>query len=121
MPLRSLNRPIGAVCLAALSIMGQTKWRFPVTIEALQDVPAHAEETGRQVRGVLYVGLGQSFTIKKGRRFLMVKVFDEGECRIEFEKRQYDVSSCPWLDGFTDHQEDVFKVVSGRSDRTRLR
>jgi hypothetical protein len=124
MPLRSLNRPVGAVCiaLAALSTMGQTKWRFPVTIEALQDVAAHAEETGRQVRGVLYVGRGQSFTIKKGRRFLMVKIlYDEGGCRIEFEKRQYDVSSCPWLDGFTDHQEDVFKVVSGRSDRTRLR
>jgi hypothetical protein len=62
---------------------------------------------------VLFVNApGESFTIKKGQRFLMVKVYSEGECRIEFERRQYDVSSCPWMDGFTDHQEDVFKVVS---------
>jgi hypothetical protein len=67
---------------------------------------------------VLYVGRGQSFTVKKGQRFLMVKVYEEGGCRIEFEKKQYDVSSCPWLDGFRDHQEDVFRVVSGdRSER----
>jgi hypothetical protein len=44
----------------------------------------------------------------------MLQVNKEGGCRIEFEKKQYDVSSCPWLDGFTDHQEDVFKVVSER-------
>ena len=39
---------------------------------------------------------------------------DEGECRIKFEKMEYDVTPCPWLDGSIDHQEDVFKVVSGR-------
>ena len=48
----------------------------------------------------------------------MVKIYDEGGCRIEFEKKRYDVSSCPWLDGFTDHQQDVFRVVSTRSSRT---
>jgi hypothetical protein len=60
---------------------------------------------------VLYVGHGQAFTVKKGQRFLMVKIYDEGGCRIEFEKRRYDVSSCPWLDGFTDHQRDVLVAI----------
>ena len=41
---------------------------------------------------------------------MMVKIYDEGGCRIEFEKRRYDVSSCPRLDGFTDHQRDVFRA-----------
>lgn len=92
---------------------GRTKWSLPVIIEALQDVPAQVEGADGQRRAVLYVGPGQLFTVRKGQRFLMVKVYQEGGCRIEFEQQQYDVSSCPWLDGFRDHQEDVFRVVSG--------
>ena len=42
----------------------------------------------------------------------MIKIYSEGECRIRFEKKEYDVSSCPWLDGFSDHQTDIFKVIS---------
>jgi hypothetical protein len=115
MTVKLLSKPILAACitLAVLPTTGQTRWRFPVTIEALQDVPAHAAGTGRQERGVLYVSGGKSFTIRKGQRFLMVKVYAEGECRIQFAKEEYDVSSCPWMDGFTDHQKDVFKIVSG--------
>jgi len=99
---------IGVLVLPA----GQTRWHLPATIEALQDVPARSVQPPSQSRGVLYVSGGKSFTIRKGQRFLMVKIFDEGECRITFENREYDVSSCPWLDGFADHQEDIFKVVS---------
>ena len=100
---------VGTVVLA-----GQTSWRLPVTITAVQDVAARSVETGGQTRGVLYVGRGHSFTIKKGQQFLMVKIAAEGGCRIEYGKRPYDVSSCPWLDGFRDHQEDFFKVVARR-------
>lgn len=119
MEVKLLNKLIFSFCiaLAALPAAGQTKWRLPVTIEALRDVLALSAEKGSQKRGVLYVGGGNSFTIKKGERFLMVKVYAEGECRIQFESREYDVSSCPWMDGFTDHQEDVFKVVSDDSGR----
>jgi len=118
-----LSAPMRAIYIAmvALSTIDQTTWHFPVTIEALQDVPAHIEEAGGQRRGVLYVGRGSSFIVQKGRRFLMVKVNAEGGCRIEFEKREYDVSSCPWLDGFRDHQKDVFRVVSGGPGNTILR
>jgi hypothetical protein len=93
--------------------IAQTRWHLPATIEALQDVPARPVETGVQARGVLYVTGGKAFTIKQGRRFLMVKIASEGACRIEFDKRRHDVSSCPWLDGFADHQTDVFKVIAG--------
>lgn len=118
-----LSLPVRTLCAGvfALSTMGQAGRHLPVTIEALKDVPAHAEEGNAQKRGVLYVDRGQSFTVRKGERFLMVKINQEGSCRIEFEKRQYDVSSCPWLDGFRDHQEDVFKVVSGRAGRANRR
>jgi hypothetical protein len=116
MGVRCLRPAIGTLCIviAAFPTVRQTKWRLPATIEAVQDVSAQPVETGRQARGVLYVGRGNLFTIKKGQRFLMVKVAAEGGCRIEYEKNQYDVSSCPWLDGFRDHQEDFFKVVAGR-------
>lgn len=99
---------------ATFPTTGQTKWRLPAQIEAVQDILAQPFETQGQVRGVLYVGRGNSFTIKKSERFLMVTVGAEGGCRVEFNKKQYDASSCPWLDGFTDHQQDFFKVVSGR-------
>jgi hypothetical protein len=104
---------IGCIGLLVLSADTRGRWRLPATIEALQDVPAQSIQRSHQLRGVLYVAGEGTFTIEKGQRFLMVKVYDEGECRIKFKNREYDVSSCPWLDGFTDHQENVFKVVSG--------
>lgn len=88
----------------------QTKWQLPVTIEALQDVPVRADGGSRQVRGVINAAVSEPFTVKKGQRFQMVAILEEGGCRIEFETRQFDVSSCPWLDGFRDHQADVFAV-----------
>jgi hypothetical protein len=106
---------VGCIGFLVLSASTQATWRLPATIEALQDVPVQSVQPSRQLRGVLYVAGEGTFTIKRGQRFLMVKVYDEGECRIKFEKREYNVSSCPWLDGFTDHQEDVFKVASDRN------
>jgi hypothetical protein len=105
---------IGLAMIATVATIGQARWRLPATIEAVQDVSTRSVETAGQARGVLYVGRGNSFTIKKGEHFLMVKIATEGGCRIEYEKRQYNVSSCPWLDGFRDHQEDFFKIVAGR-------
>ena len=111
-----MNKLVVGICGIAVPVLpaGQTGWRLPATIEALQSVSTQSVQPPSQLRGVLYVSGGRSFAIRKGQRFLMVKIFDEGGCRIKFENREYDVSSCPWLDGFTDHQKDVFKVVSGR-------
>jgi hypothetical protein len=100
MAVKFLNKPIFTVCiaLAALSATGQTNWRFPIAIEALQDIPALAAETGGQKRGVLYVGAGESFTIRKGQRFLMVKAYGEGVCQMRFERiRCRFVSLDGWL------------------------
>jgi hypothetical protein len=121
MAVKLMNKPIFAACIAlvVLTAAGQTRWRLPVTIEALQNVLVQAPQTSTQVRGVLHIVGAESFTIKKGQRFLMVRIYTEGECRIQFEKKEYDVSSCPWMDGFTDHQADVFKVVSGDSGRKK--
>jgi hypothetical protein len=82
-----------------------------VTIEAVRDVSAQTVERGGQLRGVLYVSGRRAFTIKNGERFLMVAVGKESGCRIQVKKARFDVSSCPWLDGFRDHQEDFFSVV----------
>jgi len=35
----------------------------------------------------------------------------EGGCTIEYQVMQYEVSSCPWVAGFTDPQADVFVIV----------
>ncbi len=117
-----LIRPLVIASLAcvAATTTDQVTWRLPATIETLADVEARPGEPPAQARGVLYVSGRRTFTIPKGRRFLMTAIAAEGECRIEFETHQYDVSSCPWLDGFADHQVDFFKVVSGRTvDDTR--
>lgn len=107
------------IALAALPAYQSSKaaWRLPATIEALQDVLVRLNDTRKQQRGVLYIAGPKSFepfTITKGQRFQMLAVLREGACRIRFEKNDYLVTSCPWVDGFTDHQIDVFKVVSGR-------
>ena len=79
---------------------------------------------GREPRGALVIGgfdaarefgdrqPGEKFQIKKGERFLMIEIHAEGGCTIKVQQGQFFVGSCPWLDGFTDHQEDVYKVVS---------
>jgi hypothetical protein len=92
-------------------------WRLPVTIEVKQDVNVRTSErrpdgSFGQERGSLYSS--EAFQIKKSQRFQMIKIYTEGECRIRFQRKEYDLSSCPWLDGFADHQEDIFKVISAQ-------
>jgi len=101
-----------AMWLLALTVE-QTRWQFPVTIRVTQDVPAvgrGSEPDGGMRRGRLYIGKS-SFVIKKGQTFEMLKEEGEGGCRIRFQKREYSLGSCPWLDGFTDRQGDIFQIV----------
>ena len=83
----------------------QSRWHLPVTIEVARDVDVRSSERqsdGRygQLRGTLYSS--EAFRIKKGQRFQMVKIYGEGECRIRFQEKEYDLGSWPWLDGFRD-------------------
>ena len=80
----------------------------PLTIELRRDVLVRRDASGGQRRGVLYADT--SFTLKRGARLVMVEVGREGGCRVRYEKRILEVSTCPWLPGFSDHQRDVFRV-----------
>lgn len=97
---------------------GDYVWTLPATIEVLRDVPIRTDDHGAQERGVLYVDRapqGIPTRIEKATRFQMTRIEDEGECTILLLKETLTVTSCPWLFGFSDHQADVFEVVSGRT------
>jgi hypothetical protein len=34
----------------------------------------------------------------------------EGGCRIRFQRREYEIASCWWREGFSDHHADIFVV-----------
>jgi len=105
---------IALSALLMLSSVLQTRWALPVSIRARQDVPVeNSQPLGYEVRGHLYTGPRyQAFVIRKGETLEMIAVGQEGGCRIRFRKQEYDVSSCPWLEGFSDHWTDIFEVVA---------
>ncbi len=85
---------------------------LPVTISVLQDVQINAVEENSGSDGAepgsrySLVTLG----IRRDQQFQMIDIHLEGGCRIMFGDKQYDLASCPWLPGFRDHQENIFKV-----------
>ena len=115
---------IAAIFLIAASDQtnGQTEstpvWdrqSVPITVEVTRDVPVknterRADGNYGQERGSLYSRT--AFRIDKGQRFQMIEVLGEGGCRIEYQGAQHNLSSCPWLPGFRDHQADIFRIVS---------
>ena len=104
------------------TVSAQTRWQLSVTIEVTRDVDVKPSSVlqipggglqGEQ-RGTLYIAIGRdakAFRIMKEHTFQMIKVEPEGGCQIRFENKDYTLGSCPWLDGFTDHQADIFKVI----------
>jgi hypothetical protein len=94
---------------------------LPVTLKVTQDVevrPYSAQERHR--RGTLEVGSdAKAFTIKKGETFQITKLLGEGECRIRFLKKDYDLRSCWWLEGFTDRESDIYQPVATKRAKGR--
>ncbi len=88
-------------------------WGLPVTIEVLKDVKAVVGHPPGK-RGILYSNA--PFSISQGKCFDMIEVHQEGGCKVSVEEKVYDLSSCPWLTGFRDHQGDIFKVISTGSE-----
>jgi Putative zinc-finger len=86
---------------------------LPITIEVKQDVEV-TQAYSQESRGKLRLGdvEAQAFRLRKGQRFQMVEIGQEGSCRIKFEGKEYGLTSCPWLDGFSDHQTDIFSIVT---------
>jgi hypothetical protein len=41
----------------------------------------------------------------------MVKTGTEGSCRIRFGDQECGLTSCPWMEGFRDHQADIFLIA----------
>ena len=90
----------------------QSADKLPITIEVEQDVHVQVHDPGGvERRGILYLYESEPFQLRKGQRFQMLDTGPEGSCRIRFGKRVVGITSCPWLDGFTDHQADIFRVI----------
>ena len=85
----------------------------PITVEVRQDVEVIHNTNSYESRGKLYLTdlKTKEFRLKKGQKFQMIQITGEGSCRIRFEGAEYGLTSCPWLDGFRDHQTDVFVIV----------
>jgi hypothetical protein len=86
---------------------------IPITVEVRKDVEVTHNTKPYESRGKLYLTdlNTKEFRLKKGERFQMIQMTGEGSCRIRFEGKEYGLTSCPWLDGFRDHQTDVFVIV----------
>lgn len=110
---------VSVIVFSVILGLWQTSWQLPVTIRVKQDVPVeNSQPLGYQQGGRLYVSpKDQPFVIRKGETFQMIAIGGEGSCRIRVAKREYDVSSCPWLEGFTDHQAEVFEVLATKVGR----
>jgi hypothetical protein len=95
------------------SVSVQASWHLPVTIEVKQDVEV-TQVDAQESRGKLRLDNvnARAFWLKKGQRFQMVGIGQEGSCWIAFEGKEFGLTSCPWLDGFRDHQTDVFRIVT---------
>ena len=96
---------------------------LPVTLKVTQDVQVKPYTPGeRHRRGTLEIGgraKAKAFTIKKGETFQMTKLLGEGECRIRFRKKDYDLVSCWWLEGFTARESDIYQPVATKRAKGR--
>jgi len=99
-----------------LSFSTQVTGPLPVTIEVKRNVEVTHKTEPHESRGKLYLedANAKAFRLTKGQRFQMVQIGEEGSCRIRFEGSQYGLTSCPWLEGFSDHQTDTFEVVPSK-------
>jgi hypothetical protein len=100
-----------------LCVLLQSANQLPITIEVEQevDVQHNADPSGKEQRGTLYLyeAKSEDFQLKKSQQFQIVATGLAGSCRIRFHKKLFGISSCPWVDGFTDHQADIFRIVRG--------
>jgi hypothetical protein len=92
----------------------QSNKALPITIEVQRNVDVRHNTQPYESKGVLYLyePTAKDFRLKKGQRFQMVETLSEGGCRIRFKGKLFAITSCPWLGGFTDHQENVFCIVT---------
>lgn len=109
-----MKRFLGVIILLFSTIgFAQSNSNLPVTIKTLKSVTVVSRPRTVEMRGLLFISSNhRPFVIKKGETFKMISIGSEGGCRIRYRGSEYEVSSCPWLDGFADHQADFFKVLN---------
>jgi streptogramin lyase len=100
--------------LIIFSAPTQVAGHLPVTVEVKRDVEVSHNAASYESRGKLSLGdaKAKAFRLKKGQRFQMVEIGQEGSCWIRFANKEYRLTSCPWLDGFRDHQTEIFSTVT---------
>jgi hypothetical protein len=94
--------------------------QLPVTIRVKQDVEVLTWDYKQpEARGKLYLGEvdATGFWLRRGQRFQMIKVEGEGQCWIKLLSKKHLLMSCPWLEGFGDHQADIFEIVTAAPAR----
>lgn len=73
-----------------------------------RDVPVVDVGAPPERRGVLYGDT--ALVLPRGTELSMLRIGLEGGCTVRSGTLTLTLSSCPWLDGFRDHQPDVFHV-----------
>lgn len=84
-----------------------------MSVEVQRDVEVRRSDGGPEKRGTLYSS--KTVVVRKGERLEMVQRLGEGGCRVLFKGQLYDLTSCPWLPGFQDHQGDIFKLQPAKA------
>jgi hypothetical protein len=124
---RALSRlAMAGGCALRLDVgaSAQVPWsvKLPITIEVKQDVEVRRWDfRRREARGTLYLGEPDTseFSLRRGQRFQVVKIEGEGQCWIRVLGKKHLLMSCPWFEDYSDHQNDVFEMVSSTSSRKR--
>ena len=101
----------------ALCIAAGVQWdgtTTPITIQVSKDVPVrsmlqHSQTGARMERGVLYST--EEFVIAGGEQFTVKELSAEGMCTVVYRSRSHFLHACPWMPGFSDPQDDIFKII----------
>jgi hypothetical protein len=105
---------VGIIALLIIFTALQLTRHLPITVEVERDVEVTRNTENGERRGILYFNnlKAEPFRLTKGQQFQMIAVGQEGGCQIRFDRKEYGLTSCPWLESFRDHQTDVFRVVT---------
>ena len=110
----TMAAPLVLVPLFALQAGTKPSADRPVTIEVLKDVSLEPFDTSKEhLKGLLlFFNEQKPVVIRRGQTFQMIRPWGqmEGGCLVRYQRKEYEISSCFWQEGFRDHQTDFFVV-----------
>ena len=104
--------------LAVVCDQGVAQPESQTFVEVLRDVRlepqvfGRAGEKGRLDYFRTSAKSALTLNLARGQRVRVLRELGEGSCRIEIAGDTFDLQSCPWLPGFVDGQDDVYRVIS---------